>query len=62
MSKKQKRLEYNHDQPPKSRHNRAVARQNGWKYDPDYDAYRDKQGFVMIQDALPQHNTVDCWR
>ncbi len=54
--------DYDHTLPPLHPHNVRIARVLGWTYDEDYDAYRDEQGFTLLQEAPPQTNTVDCWR
>jgi hypothetical protein len=54
--------DYDHALPPLHPHNARVAASLRWTYDKDFDAYRDEQGFVLLQEAPPQTNSVDCWR
>lgn len=55
-------LTYDPYKTPQSRHNRLVAQQNGWRWDPDYNTYRNQDGFAMNQDGEFPDNAVDCLR
>lgn len=57
-----KALTYDPAQTPQSRHNRAVARANGWRWDRDLATYRNEDKFAMDPDGEFPANPVDCLR
>ena len=55
-------LVYDCKKTPQSRHNRHVARKNGWRWDPDLATYRNRDNFPMDFDGEFPANPVDCLR
>ena len=59
---KRSRVVYKHNQSPKSNNNRHYAKLHGWKFDMDWDTYRDACNFPMFPGDSPHKNNVDCHR
>lgn len=55
-------LAYDPEQKIRSRHNRRVARQNGWRWDAEFETYRNEDNFAMNPDGEFPANPVDCLR
>jgi hypothetical protein len=62
IASKRSRFTYNPNQSPRSSNNRRYAKRRGWKFDPDFEQYRDKRNYLIPLGGSPPDNDVDCCR